>query len=279
MNGGPFGDHILGKPRWTMRIGAIHQFAEPHLVDARAIEKEMGVDEIDLFADEVNAEVAMFVEESRAHGIPVTSLSPRWGWVDRALKDPDEPGRLRSFIQAGAGLGIERIMLSCSFVQAPSQAQRQRVIDFFRGAAGDAERAAIDLCVHTTTRPSIMFGTPAGIDAFLEDVGSERVRLLFCCGCISVAGWEVNASIRRWKNAIGAVHLFNPRGDWAGYDEMRFDRGQLDMVSVLKTLDEIGYEGILLPHEYPAFSGACGKEISHGWVVGYLRAALQAVAG
>ena len=262
-----------------MRIGSIHQFAEPYLADARAIEKEMGVDEIDLFADEVNADVRAFLAGSGERGIPVTSLSPRWGWIDRALGDPDEPGRLRSFIQAGAGLGIERIMLSCSFVPVQAEAQRQRVVDLFRGAAQDAERAAIDLCVHTTTRPGTMFGTPAGIDAFLKDVASERVKLLFCCGCISVAGWDVDASIRRWSDAIGAVHLFNPRGDWEHYDEMRFDQGQLNMVSVLKTLSQVGYEGLLLPHEYPAFSGACGKELSHGWVIGYLRAMLQAFTG
>jgi mannonate dehydratase len=109
----------------------------------------------------------------------------------------------------------------------------------------------------------------------LEDVGSERVKLLFCCGCISVAGWDVPASIRRWSGAIGAVHLFNPCGDWDGYDERRFDQGQLDMVSVLNTLKEVGYEGVLVPHEYPPFSGPCGEERSHAWTIGYLRAVLQ----
>jgi mannonate dehydratase len=258
-----------------MRIGLIHQFGEPQLEDALAIEREMGVDEVDLFASQVNDEVKALVAEAKRLGIPVTSLSPKWGWIDRALAHPSELDRLRSFIQADAELGIERIMMSCSFGKGASQAERQA--DRFRAVAPDAERAGVDLCVHTTTRPGIPFETVEGIDAFLADVGSERVKLLFCSGCIAVAGWDVTASIRRWRDAIGAVHLFSPRGDWEHYDEMRFDLGQVDMVDVLKTLKEVGYDGVLLPHEYPAFAGPCGQERSHAWTIGYLRAMLQAL--
>lgn len=266
-----------------MRIGRICQFPDVSVPDDLELDRELGIDELDLFSRELDAEVGRFVAQAREAGVPVTALSPRWGWIDRALQDPSELDRLQTFIEAAPRLGTERIMLSCSFVKPESEQQRavheQRVIEIYKAAASIAEAAAVDLCTHTTTRPGITFGTVQGIDRFLEGVGSARNRLLFCSGCISVAGWDTPDLIRHWRGAIGAVHLFNPVGTWDHYEEMRFDRGQLDLPAVLSALQGAGYEGVLLPHEYPAFSGTCGEAISDGWVVGYLRAVLQTLEG
>ena len=59
---------------------------------------------------------------------------------------------------------------------------------------------------------------------------------------------------------------------------MRFDLGQLNYFEVLQAFAEVGYEGALIPHEYPSFPGACGKEMGDSWVVGYLRAMLQVIS-
>ena len=201
----------------SMKIAFICHFPGGQLADALTLYQEMGVDEIDLFANEIDAEVKRFVEEARENGIPVSSLSPRWGWIQRALDDPSELDRLKAFIQAGPELSIERIMLSCSFVKPSSEEEMRthldQVVEINREITECAEAAGIDLCTHTTTRPGTMFGTVEGIDAFLEGVGNQRNKLLLCCGCVSAAGWDVPALIRHWDDAIGAVHLFNPHGN------------------------------------------------------------------
>lgn len=149
-----------------MRIGFICNKFDVQLADALPLYKEMGVDEIDLFAPELDSQVEAFVVAVREAGVPVTSLSPRWGWIACALQDPSEVDRLRAFIEAGPRLGSERVMLSCSFAKPQSdkeiEAHNERVIDIYRTVAQDAERKGIDLCTHTTTRPGIMFGTVAG---------------------------------------------------------------------------------------------------------------------
>ena len=269
-----------------MRIGFHRRFPDPDIADVLALYREMGVDEIEILmsdADaEIDAQVKDLVAQAKGKGVPVTAISPRWGWIMRALEDPSEIDRLRTFIQAAPELGTERIMLSCSFVAPRSEEERRahfdQVVGIYRTIAEVAEAEGVDLCTHTSShRADIMFGTVDGIDVFLEGVGSQRNKLLLCCGCLSVAGWDVPALIRHWGDAIGAVHLFNPCGDREHYDEMRFDLGQMDLFQVLQALAEVGYEGVLIPHEYPAFSGVCGKGISDGWVVGYLRAMLHAI--
>ena len=280
-----------------MRIGLHRTFprGDDHLGGATdadisqslPIYKEMGVDEIDILMSETDAnvggrELRATVTEAAATGVPVKAVSPRWGWTMRAQSNPSEVDRMLSFVEAAPELGTERVMLSCSFVNPQSEDERRahfdQVIDIYRTIAGAAEAAQIDLCTHTSShKAGIMFGTVEGIDAFLEGVDSKRNKLLLCCGCLSVAGWDVPALIRHWGDAIGAVHLFNPCGNREHYDETRFDLGQLNLSEVLRTLGGVGYEGVLIPHEYPTFSGVCGKAISDGWVVGYLRGMLQSV--
>lgn len=266
-----------------MRIGFHRNFPDRAFEHALKLYREMGVDEIDMLMSEasaaVNTDVRTAMAQAETAGVPVKAVSPRWGWIDRALEDCSEIDRLLSLVEMAPELGTERIMLSCSFVKPESEDRRKahfdKVVTLYRTLAQTAEPAGIDLCTHTTTRPGIMFGTAEGINAFLQGVDSKRNKLLFCCGCISLAGWDVSALIRRWSEALGAVHLFNPCGNWHQYEEMRFDTGQLNLFEVLKRLKQVNYEGVLIPHEYPTFSSLCGEDISHGWVVGYLRAMLQ----
>lgn len=272
-----------------MLIGMVGKYPDEEFSAHLGLFREMGVDVLDVQTAEVTDDVRRFVAQARDRGLPVASLEPRWGWIDRALKDAGEIAQMQRFIQAEAALGIRTLNVSCSMVVAQHEAERQehfgRVVDIFRQVCAVAEAEGVTLCSHTTMfRRGILFGSVAGVDAFLAAVGSSRNTLLFCCGCISAAEEDVPALARRWKGQIGCVHLFNPRGNRDHYDEVRFDQGQMDMPLVLRTLHETGYDGLLLPHEYPAFGGptgapaSVGREISHGWVIGYL-VALRQVLG
>ena len=269
-----------------MKIGFHQGFPDANMSQILTLYKEMGVDEIGLAMSETDAVVDTAVKDMVAEaanlGVSVTSVSPRWGWIMRALKDPSEVDRMSSFIKAAPELGTEKIMMSCSMMKSESADKRKehfdQVVGIYKTISKVAESVGIDLCTHTSSQQGgHIFGSVEGIDGFLEAVGSKRNKLLACCGCLSVPGWDVPALIHHWGDAIGAVHLFNPSGNRDHYDEMRFDLGQMDLFAVLKALSEVGYKGGLISHEYPAFSGDCGKQISDAWVVGYLKAMLQVI--
>jgi sugar phosphate isomerase/epimerase len=241
----------------------------------------MGVDAIGLFSPDVGAELKNFLREAVAREMPIGSLSPPWGWIDRALRDLSEVERLKAFIRVAGEAGVGKTLLSCSFVTPASEDEREthrnQVVEIYRAITKTAEAAGVSLCTHTSLRPGIMFGDPQGIDAFLEEIPSERNQLILCCGCAGVAGYDVPALIRHWQDKIGAVHIWNARGNWDKHVETRFDSGELDIFEALKALREIEYTGAVIPEHYPPFSGACGRDMSHGWAVGYLVAMFQAL--
>lgn len=268
-----------------MKLGLTCQYPDEPALRALPRYRDMGLDEVDVLMARpeqgVDTALKAFVDRARDAGVPAGSVSPRWGWIGRALKDPAEMGHLRAFIEAAPAFGTKRVMLSCTMASLTSDAERRehldRVARTYREISAVAADVGIDLCTHTSAQKGDhLFGTVHGIDSFLDAVGNERNKLLTCFGCLSVAGWPVPQLVRHWQGAIGAVHVFNPSGGRGQYAEMRFDAGQLDVPAAIQALADIGYTGVIIPHEYPAFAGPAGKEISDGWAVGYLRALVQA---
>ena len=263
-----------------MRIGFNGKLDDPAFTGRIDLLREMGVEALDVQAREIDADTKAFVTAARDKGIPVEALAPPWGWTDRALKDQGEIERMIAFIRELPALGIDTMNLSCSVVKPQTDSERQthlsQLVDVFRTVCPVAEAAGVNLCSHTTLfRRGILFGSVEGVDAFLEGVGSERNKILLCCGCVSAAGEDVPSLIHHWGQSIGSVHLFNPLGNRDHYEEMRFDKGQMDMVQVFRALADIGYDGMLIPHEYPPFQGPTGQAVSDGWTLGYIAALRQ----
>jgi mannonate dehydratase len=57
------------------------------------------------------------------------------------------------------------------------------------------------------------------------------------------------------------------------------DDGDMDMLKVLKTLDEVGYEGCLNPDHYPLLDEKADptRNAALAWSVGYVKALLSAL--
>ena len=266
-----------------MRLGYVGKFSDPGLAERLGILRKMGIEALDIQAEQVDAEVKRFVAQAREQGVPVQSLAPPWGWIDRALKDPQQVEGMIAFIRELPALDVRSMNISCSMVKSETEAEQeahfQRVADVFRRICQVAEAEDVRICSHITLfRRGILFGTVEGVDRFLATVTSPANRLLFCCGCVSAAGEDVAAMIRHWRQYIGAVHVFNLHGNRDGFQFTRFDQGQMDVIAVLRALKEIGYQGMVLPHEYPAFSGPAGQQIADGWAVGYFTALRQVLA-
>jgi mannonate dehydratase len=120
----------------------------------------------------------------------------------------------------------------------------------------------------------------ADFDRLFEEVPSEHNGVTFCVGTRYESGEDILEGIRRFgkQNKLFHVHFRNVRGTLpnGGYSEVFVDDGDMNMGEVLRTLDEVGYSGVIdydhpmritgdepLPKQYIAFA------------VGYMRGLLN----
>jgi mannonate dehydratase len=121
----------------------------------------------------------------------------------------------------------------------------------------------------------------ADFDRLFAEVPSRHNAMTFCVGTRYESGEDVFAGLRHFgaQGKLVHVHFRNVRGtlpQGRGYEEVFVDDGDLDMAKVVRTLDEVGYDGVIdydhpititgdgpLPKQYIAFA------------VGYMRGLLQ----
>jgi mannonate dehydratase len=79
------------------------------------------------------------------------------------------------------------------------------------------------------------------------------------------------------QDKIAYVHFRNVRGTVPRYQETFVDEGDLDMIRVVKELDAIDYDGVLIPDHTPEMSCCAPWHAGMAYALGYMRAAMQAV--
>jgi mannonate dehydratase len=123
----------------------------------------------------------------------------------------------------------------------------------------------------------------ADFDRLFAEVPSRHSGITFCVGTRYESGEDVFAGLRHFggQGKLFHVHFRNVRGTLParhGYEEVFVDDGDLNMAKVVRTLAEVGYDGVIdfdhpmsitgdrpLPKQYIAFA------------VGYMRGLVQAV--
>jgi mannonate dehydratase len=123
----------------------------------------------------------------------------------------------------------------------------------------------------------------ADFDRLFAEVPSRHNGMTFCVGTRYESGEDVFAGLRHFgaQGKLFHVHFRNVRGtlpQGRGYEEVFVDDGDLAMAQVVRTLDEVGYDGVIdydhsitisgdgpLPKQYIAFA------------VGYMRGLLQSL--
>jgi mannonate dehydratase len=123
----------------------------------------------------------------------------------------------------------------------------------------------------------------ADFDRLFSEVPSRHNGITFCVGTRYESGEDVYAGIRHFgsQGKLFHVHFRNVRGKLPadrGYSEVFVDDGDLNMAKVVRTMDEVGYDGVIdydhavavtgdrpLPKQYIAFA------------VGYMRGLLQSL--
>lgn len=150
-----------------------------------------------------------------------------------------------------------------------------------------AEDAGVKLVIHPSDTPYA--GTAfdsLGFHRVIDAFPSRAVGFLYCVGTRAEAGGsalvldEINTFGR--KGRIFTVHFRNVRGSLAtagGFEEVLLDDGDMNMATVLRALQRVGFDGCVNPDHVPALEGDQG-DISLGlaYSVGYIKALLAALS-
>jgi mannonate dehydratase len=150
-----------------------------------------------------------------------------------------------------------------------------------------AEEAGVKLALHPNDPPVQKFdGTPflhTSIDAFerpMDRVPSPNHGITLGVGTWSASDEDVFEVIERFgsRGEIFYVHFRDVSGTVPSFRETFVDEGNYDAFDLLAALDDVGYEGIVIPDHVPQVAGDTDwGHRSRSFTVGYLRAALEAV--
>ena len=153
-----------------------------------------------------------------------------------------------------------------------------------------AEEVSIKLAMHPDDPPTSPMGGLQRIMSSVEDYDwllaanpSKANGITYCIGCFAELGCNLEELIDRWSNRIHFVHFRNISGCQDDFVETFPDDGDLDLMSVLRKLNEVGYTGCIRPDHAPKLSGEYVEIEGYGFqghifTAGYLRGLLTAVA-
>lgn len=120
-------------------------------------------------------------------------------------------------------------------------------------------------------------------DRLFREVPSANNGITFCVGTRYESGEDIFEGLRHFGGAgkLFHIHFRNVRGTLPGqqeYSEVFVDDGDINMTQVVRTLHEVGYDGVI-DYDHPI--GLDGDDPLHkqyiSFVVGYMRSLIQSL--
>ncbi len=155
-----------------------------------------------------------------------------------------------------------------------------------------AEDAGVRLQLHPNDPPvshqgvAHIFRSPEAFRRAMDlSDHSPYSGLLFCAGCFAEMfgpdgeGKDIVAAIREfgYQGHIFQVHYRNIDANLPDFHETFPDEGYVDMVAIMRALEEVGYQGMVVPDHVPDTSGGeGGARAGEAFTFGYIRALIQA---
>lgn len=230
------------------------------------------------------ADLGRLIEALGAVGIPIMSMPVhrQWNRGYRGLVKHTHRGgyRMNAFDPAAMGRALEET--PPAWTDAAIELHLERCRRLYERLVPVAEASAVNLVIHPSDPPlADAEFSPDRWFGIVDAIRSPRSGLLYCVGTRREAGADVPAEIRALgaRGSILHVHFRNVRGrvDAAtGYEEVALDDGELDMLAVLRALQDIGYDGVLQVDHLPEIDGDDGRQ-SAAHAVGYIRGLMAAV--
>ena len=155
-----------------------------------------------------------------------------------------------------------------------------------------AEEHGVRLQLHPNDPPVDHQGVPrlfssrAAFRRAMEIAGhSPFSGILFCVGCFAEmfgtdgTGEDVAGAIYEFgsRGHIFQVHFRNISSPMPDFHETFPDNGYLDMYRILAALAQVGYDGMVVPDHVPQLDDDTGSQAGEAYILGYIRALIQAV--
>ena len=150
-----------------------------------------------------------------------------------------------------------------------------------------AEESGVTLALHPDDPPTDslrqtarLVNQPHKYQRALDLVPSEANALEFCLGSLQeMTEGDVYESIQHYgaKDKIAYVHFRNVQGTVPNYQETFVDNGDTDMLRAVEALDDVDFDGVLIPDHTPEMSCDAPWHAGMSYALGYMQAALQAV--
>jgi mannonate dehydratase len=120
-----------------------------------------------------------------------------------------------------------------------------------------------------------------GIKRFAQLYDSPSHGFNFCIGSIAEGLKDPDTEIHpiiEWTGArkqIFNIHYRNIKGGWGNFQEVMPDNGDMDFVKVMRTLRDVGFDGMVMPDHVPYHSDPENKRHAYAFCYGYIKALLQ----
>lgn len=162
------------------------------------------------------------------------------------------------------------------------------LLDIYRQVMPTVEGSRTVIAMHGNDPPLHHYlGNPqilcrfADFDRLFREVPSKHNGITFCVGTRYESGEDVFKGLRHFggQGRLFHVHFRNVKGTLPtrrGYSEVMVDDGDLRMAKVLRTLDEVGYNGVI-DYDHPMqITGDTPLPKQYvGFAVGYMRGLLH----
>ncbi|WP_424000248.1 mannonate dehydratase [Haloarcula salina] len=151
-----------------------------------------------------------------------------------------------------------------------------------------AEEAGVRMALHPVDPPVIesmggiprLFRNVENFERAMDMVPSDNHGLKLCLGCFSQMGEDVTDVLRRFaeRDEIVFIHFRDVVGTVPKFNETFVDQGNFDTVEAIETLDDVGFEGAVIPDHVPKMEGDDDwRHRARGFTVGYLRGVVDTV--
>jgi mannonate dehydratase len=163
----------------------------------------------------------------------------------------------------------------------------KRHAEFVRAVLPVAESVGLKLAAHPDDPPLPVVRGQGRLmhrqEHFLqmiEEFDSPSFNILLCAGTVAeMPCSDVYSLAERLARAgkLGYVHLRNVRGKVPAYEEVFVDEGDIDMVRLIATLIEGGFEGVVVPDHTPLMTCDSPWHAGMAYCLGYMRGASSAI--
>jgi mannonate dehydratase len=162
----------------------------------------------------------------------------------------------------------------------------RRLEDFLEAVLPVAEQAGVKLAAHPDDppmpamrrQPRLVF-QPHLYQKLIDLNPSPSNMLEFCVGTVGeMAEGDVYEAVTTYsrQRRLAYVHLRNVVGKVPFYRETFLDDGEIDIIRVLRILQENEFSGLLIPDHTPLMTCPGAWHAGMAYALGYIHAALQA---